>query len=366
MSNLFSGYNLSGLPLANRIVMAPMTRSRAINTVADQHTRLYYQQRAGAGLIITEGSQISRQGVGYLYTPGIHDDDQVEGWQPVTQAVHEAGGAIFIQLWHVGRVSHASLHKDGSSPVSSTSKTASDTTSFAYNSHGQPERLQASQPRALRTEEIGGIVQDFVKAAANAIRAGFDGVEIHGANGYLLEQFINGGLNDRSDRYGGAAIENRIRFALEVVDAVCAEIGNQRTGIRISPFSRIFDMHAFDGEEQTWLELGAQLAQRQLAYVHISNRDALLATEQGRAFLEKFRSIYPGTLILAGLYNKAEAEQDIRSGLADLTAFGRPFIANPDLVERLQNDWPLTTPNPDTFYGGDQQGYTDYPPYRAR
>lgn len=363
MNALFSGYELAGLRLANRIVMAPMTRSRAMDTIPNTETALYYRQRAGAGLVITEGSQISSQGVGYLFTPGIHHDKQIAGWKKVTQAVHEEGGKIFSQLWHVGRVSHVSLHENGASPVGPTSKTAQNTTSFAYDAGGNPGPVQASQPRALRTDEVRNIVQDFVKAAKNAIRAGFDGVEIHGANGYLLEQFINGGINNRDDVYGGRTIEGRLRFALEVVDAVVAAIGRERVGIRISPFNRIFDMPAFDGEEETWLALAQELSKRKLAYVHISNRDALIANEGGRTFLLRFRNTYDGTLILAGRYTKADAEREVREGLADLAAFGRPFISNPDLVDRMRNDWPLTTPDRGTFYGGDRAGYTDYSAY---
>lgn len=361
--NLFDSYNLSGLQLTNRVVMAPMTRSRAVDTVANEATALYYQQRAGAGLIISEGSQVSPQGVGYLFTPGIHSDEQVAGWKKVTGAVHEAGGRMFAQLWHVGRISHTSLHENNAPPVGASTKVAQSTTSFAYDEHGNPGPVQASEPRALRTEEVAEVVQQFADAAKNALSAGFDGVEIHGANGYLLEQFINAGVNDRSDQYGGSTIEGRLRLVLEVVDAVIAQVGAHRVGIRLSPFNRIFDMPAFDGEQQTWLALAHELSGRQLAYVHISNRDALIKTGEGQAFLKRLRETYTGTLILAGLYTKEEGERDIREGWADLVAFGRPFIANPDLVERMKNAWPLTVPDQNTFYGGDDVGYTDYPEY---
>jgi len=365
MNPLFTAYDLSGASLKNRIVMAPMTRSRNVDTIPDDSTALYYGQRAGAGLIVTEGSQVSPQGVGYLFTPGMHSAEQVAGWKKVTQAVHDAGGRIFSQLWHVGRVSHVSLHKGGAAPVGASAKTARNTTSFAYNEQGQPASVQASQPRALKTEEIAGVVGDFAQAAAQAIEAGFDGVEIHGANGYLIEQFINAGVNDRDDRYTGATIEGRIALALEVVDAVVARVGAQRTGIRLSPFNRIFDMHAFEGEEETWLALAQALSTRGLAYVHISNRDGITAMEGGKAFLQRFRKAYGGTLILAGQYTGDEGENDLREGLADLIAFGRPFISNPDLVERLKNGWPLAAPNPNTFYGGGEEGYTDYPEYET-
>ena len=365
MSHLFSSYDLAGLPLENRIVMAPMTRSRCVGTIPGDSTALYYQQRASAGLIITEGSPVSLQGVGYLFTPGMHSAEQVAGWKKVTQAVQSAGGRIFSQLWHVGRVSHVSLHENASGPVGASVRTALNTTSFAYDEQGRPASVQASQPRALRTEEVADVVRDFADAAANAIGAGFDGVEIHGANGYLIEQFINAGVNDRGDRYTGATLEGRLAMALEVVDAVVAKIGAHRTGIRLSPFNRLFDMPAFEGEEETWIALARALSARNLAYVHISNRDAIVAMADGGAFLRRFRAAYRGTLILAGRYTRDEGETDVREGLADLIAFGRPFISNPDLVERMRNDWPLTPPDPHTFYGGGNEGYIDYPAYET-
>ncbi|WP_299998203.1 alkene reductase [uncultured Cedecea sp.] len=365
MKTLFTGYHLSGLQLNNRIVMAPMTRSRAADTVPNDETALYYAQRAGAGLIVTEGAQVSRQGVGYLFTPGIYMEEQAGGWKKVTCAVHEQGGKIFSQLWHVGRISHASLHENGVSPVGPTSKMAENTTSFAYDENGNPGSVQVSRPRPLLTSEVNSIVQDFANAAAKAIDAGFDGVEVHGANGYLIEQFINAGINDRDDQYGGGTIGGRLRLALEVVDAVVAQVGPGRVGLRISPFNRTFDMPAFEGEEETWIALAHKLSKRSLAYVHISNRDTLTANEEGNAFLRRFREAYAGTLILAGLYTKEAAQWDVREGLTDLVAFGRPFISNPDLVERLKNDWPMTIPDPSTFYGGDHVGYTDYPVYET-
>lgn len=364
MNNIFTDYNLSGLQLENRIVMAPMTRSRVLDTVPDAETALYYSQRASAGLIITEGTQISRQGAGYLFTPGIHTKQQIVGWKDVTKAVHERGGKIFNQIWHVGRISHSSLQENGAAPVGPTSKIAEQTTSFAYDDNGNPAQMQASQPRSLTTSEVEDVVQDFGNAAENAIAAGFDGVEIHGANGYLVEQFINGGINDRDDRYGGGTIEGRLSFVTEVVDEVVKRIGNERTGIRLSPFNRIFDMPPFENEGETWLELARQLSQKALAYVHISNRDALMSSASGAEFLRKFRKAYTGTLILAGQYTKDEAERDVKDGLTDLVAFGRPFISNPDLVDRLRHDWPLTEPDRTTFYGGGHVGYTDYAVYQ--
>ena len=364
MTSLFDPFDLSGLVLRNRIVMAPMTRSRAPSTVPDAMTATYYAQRAGAGLIVGEGAQVSEQARGYLFTPGLHTRAQVEGWKGVTGAVHARGGAMFAQLWHVGRVAHCSVQPGERAPVSAVARVARGVSAFGFREDGTPGQMPASTPRALATAEIPAISADFVAAARNAVEAGFDGVEIHGANGYLFEQFINGGLNTRDDRYGGRDVDNRLRFVLETVDAVAAAIGRQRTGIRLSPFNRVFDMPAFEGEAATWLALAAALAERRLAYVHLSNREAILE-HAGRGFLQRFRDACGDTpLILAGRYDRVLAQADLDAGIADLVAFGRPFIPNPDLVERLRNGWPLADADPATFYGGGAAGYTDYPPYR--
>ena len=362
MSKLFDRHELGGLSLRNRIVMAPMTRSRAATTVPDALTATYYAQRAAAGLIVTEGAQVSEQARGYLFTPGLHTRAQVEGWKAVTTAVHAAGGALYAQLWHVGRVSHVSLQPCERAPVAPVAVAAAGVNAFAYREDGTPGQVPASTPRALATDEIPGITADFVAAARNAIEAGFDGVEIHGANGYLFEQFINGGLNTRSDAYGGELVANRLRFVLETVDAVVAELGAHRVGIRLSPFNRVFDMPAFEGEAETWRAMAGELAGRGLAYVHLSNRAAIVAAA-GEAFIREFRETCGGTFILAGNYTRDAAGSDLATGLADLVAFGRPFIANPDLVERLRNGWPLAEADNNTFYGGTAAGYTDYPAY---
>ena len=363
MSTLFDRCELGGLALRNRIVMAPMTRSRAVTTVPDALTATYYAQRAGAGLIVTEGAQVSEQGRGYLFTPGLHTKAQVAGWKGVTAAVHAEGGAIFAQIWHVGRLSHTSLQPGERAPVGPVAKAAAGVQAFAFREDGTPGQMPVSVPRALAASELPGITGDFVDAARNAIEAGFDGIEIHGANGYLFEQFVNGGLNTRDDAYGGSDIAKRLRFVLETVDAVVAAIGAHRVGIRLSPFNRIFDMPAFEGEADTWLALAHELATRGLAYVHISNREAIVANA-GVGFLREFREAYGGTVILAGNYGRESAAADLDAGLADLVAFGRPFIANPDLVERLRNGWPLAEGDSATFYGGGEAGYTDYPAYR--
>ncbi|MBA5600958.1 alkene reductase [Pectobacterium aroidearum] len=364
MDKLFTSYTIGDTALTNRIAMAPMTRSRArTGDTADELTATYYQQRASAGLIITEGAQISVQGQGYLFTPGIYNDAQVQGWKKTTQAVHERNGKIFIQLWHVGRISHTSLQHDGNAPVSSVAVSAQNSTCYAWDEQGQPGPVPVSLPRALTAAEIPSVVQDYVTAAKNAMRAGFDGVEIHAANGYLLEQFINGGLNTRHDEYGGASIENRLRVVLDVTDAVSQAIGSGKTGIRLAPFGRLFDMHAFDGEEETWLQLAAKLSERSLAYVHLSDQKTLGQQAIPDGFVEKFRAAYDGTLVIAGGFDKQRAEVYLQEGKADLIAFGRPYIANPDLAERLANDWPLNDVNRTTMYGGTEEGYTDYPFY---
>ncbi|MGO1542246.1 MAG: alkene reductase [Luteimonas sp.] len=360
MSTLFEGFDLQGLPLRNRIVMAPMTRSRATTTVPDALTATYYGQRASAGLIISEGAQVSEQGRGYLFTPGMHSAAQVQGWKGVTTAVHARGGAIFAQLWHVGRVAHCSVQPYERAPVGPVAVAAKGVNAFGYREDGTPGQMPVTTPRALETDEIPKITADFVAAARNAIEAGFDGIEIHGANGYLFEQFINGGLNTREDRYGGADIGNRLRLLLETVDAVAEAIGAHRTGVRVSPFNRVFDMPTFDGEADTWMALAHELQPRGLAYVHLSNRGSVLANG-GRDFLKQFREACGGTFIIAGNYDKAGAEADLRDDFGDLVAFGRPFISNPDLVERLRNDWPQADADAATFYGGAAAGYTDYP-----
>lgn len=362
MDKLFTPFQIGDTELENRVVMAPMTRSRAMSgDIADELTAKYYQQRASAGLIITEGSQISVQGQGYLFTPGIYSDDQVQGWENVTRAVHRAGGKIYIQLWHVGRISHTSLQADGQAPVSSVAVKAHHSTCYARDESGKPGPVPVSEPRALSVAEIKNVVLDYVQAAKNAIRAGFDGVEIHAANGYLLEQFINGGLNTREDEYGGADPANRLRFVLEVTDAISAAIGAGKTGIRLAPYGRLFDMHAFDGEEETWLLLADKLSARSLSYVHLSDQKTLGEQAIPAGFIEKFRAAYSGPLIIAGGFDKPRAEAYLLEGKADLIAFGRPYIANPDLVERMVNNWPLNEVNRATMYGGDEKGYTDYP-----
>lgn len=367
MSKLFQPFDLAGTPMANRIVMAPMTRARALEDIPDEHTILYYKQRASAGLIITEGVPISRQGCGYLFNPGLYSDEQTQAWRSVTDAVHAAGGHIFAQLWHVGRLSHVSIQPDGAAPVSSVAVTAENSKAYAWVEPGKPGPVQASKPRALTVDEIHGITAEFVEAARRAINAGFDGIELHGANGYLFEQFLNGALNTRTDEYGGSA-ENRQRFLLETLDALCAEIGSHRVSVRLSPYGRLYDMQPYADEKETWLTLAQALSQRDLAYVHLSDQLTIGAQRIPEGFATQFRQAYRGTLLAAGGFTRETADLALERGDLDLIAFGRPFIANPDLVARLKSGLPIAEADRATWYGVEDsitRGYTDYPTYDA-
>jgi N-ethylmaleimide reductase len=373
MPDLFSSYDLAGRPLSNRVVMAPMTRSRAADDVADTAIALYYAQRATAGLIVSEGTPISREGQGYLFNPGIFTPEQIAGWKLTTQSVHALGGRIFAQIWHVGRVSHPSIQENDQAPVSGSSKIAEGATAFGYDENGKPGRVAATAPRQLSTDEVARVVDDFANAATNSVEAGFDGVEIHGANGYLLEQFLNPLVNDRTDRYGADTMENRLRFALEVVDATIARIGRERVGIRLSPYGKLFDMPLHDGIDETYAALVAALGERRIAYVHIMDQSgfgvggedtAESVSDRIHHLLGVFRKSLPETaFILAGGMTRERANTLIADGTIDLAAFGQPFIANPDLVARLRHDWPLTTPDQATYYGGGQEGFIDYAPF---
>ena len=359
---LFNSYDLAGLDMPNRIVMAPMTRSRAANGVADVLTERYYSQRASAGLIITEGIAVSQQGTGYLFTPGLYTDDQGQAWRRVTEAVHAAGGRIFAQLWHVGRHSHVSLQQAGAAPVSPVARRAHGVQTYAWAAPAVPGHVATSEPRALATGEVAAIAGDFVAAGQRAMQAGFDDVEVHGANGYLFEQFINGELNTRDDRYGGS-IDNRLRLLLDTTDGLIAAIGARHVGVRISPFGRLYDMHAYDGEAGTWLALAGELGKRNLAYVHLSDQRTLGADCE-TSFFVHFRKAYAGTLIVAGGFDQDSAQAALKEGKADLIGFGQPFVANPDLVERMAHGWPLAQARRETLYGlHGAAGYTDYPRY---
>jgi len=357
--SLFTPYPLGPLSLANRIVMAPLTRNRAgAQFVPGALAATYYAQRASAGLIIAEATQISQQGQGYQDTPGIYTDAQVAGWRTVTDAVHAKGGKIFLQLWHVGRISHVDLQPGGAAPVAPSAIRAETKTFVNHGFH------DVSTPRALELDELPGIVQDFRQAAANAIKAGFDGVEIHGANGYLLDQFAKDGANHRTDAYGGT-VENRARLLLEVTAAVVAEVGAARTGVRISPVSPANAISCSDPQAQ-FDYITDQLSALDVVYLHVVEgvtggpRDAAPFDFAG------LRARFRNTYIANNGYDLALATEHLQQDQADLFAFGRPFIANPDLVTRLQTGAPLAELDPGTLYGGGAAGYTDYPPLGAQ
>ena len=363
MTVLFDDYVLNGKTLKNRAVVAPMTRARAPGNVPTDSTVRYYGQRSDAGLMVTEGTPISQQGTGFVDCPGIWNQAQIDAWSKVTAHVHDLGSLIFTQIWHVGRISHTSLQKDGGAPVSSTDKQAMNSSAFGYDADGTPSFVPASKPHRLTTEEVQNVIADFAQAAENAVLAGFDGVEIHGANGYLIEQFINAAVNDRQDQYGSETIENRVRFVLEVVDACIERIGAERVGIRLSPFGRLHDLGDFEGEEETFLHLAHELNDRGIAYVHIMDQASRGAPAMPNGFLEKFRQTFNGTLILAGGLDLDKANQLLSNGTIDLAAFGAKYISNPDLVERYRHGWPIEEPDQSLYYGGDEHGYTDYLPY---
>jgi N-ethylmaleimide reductase len=356
MSNpsLFTSYSLGPLSLANRIVMAPLTRNRAgAQFVPGPLAATYYAQRASAGLIIAEATQISQQGQGYQDTPGIYSDAQVAGWRNVTDAVHAKGGKIFLQLWHVGRISHVDLQPDGGAPVAPSAIRA-ETKTFVNNGFHD-----VSTPRALALEELPGIVEDFRKAAANAVKAGFDGVEIHGANGYLLDQFAKDGANHRTDAYGGS-VENRARLLLEVTAAVVAEVGAARTGVRISPVSPANAIACSDPQAQ-FDYITDQLSAQGIVYLHVVEGATGGPRDAAPFDFAGLRQRFGNTYIANNGYDLALANEHLQHDQADLFAFGRPFIANPDLVQRLETGAPLAELNPDTLYGGGAEGYTDYP-----
>lgn len=366
MSKLFTHYDLSGTPLANRVVMAPMTRTRTPENIPGELTALYYAQRASAGLIITEGLPISDEGRGYLYTPGLYTDEQTRAWRKVTDAVHAKGGKIFAQLWHVGRMSHVSLQPGNTPPVSSGTVPATNTTVYAWIEPGQAGPVAPSIPRALTTAEVRRVRQDFVDSARRAIDAGFDGIELMAANAFLFDQFLSSELNTRSDVYGGS-IANRQRFLLETVDALAAAIGGARVGVRISPFGRLYDLKPFAEETETWASVALALNERELAYVHLNYQPTISASEVPAGFGAQFRKAYRGTLIGAGGFDRELAEAELAKGDLDLIAFGTSYIANPDLVERMQNGWPLAESDRSTFYGViGAKGYTDYPVFDAK
>lgn len=367
VTSLFEPFPLGPHSLKNRLVMAPLTRcrSRQPGNVPGALNACYYAQRAGAGLIIAEATQVSQQGQGYAFTPGIHTSEQVSGWRSVTDAVHAAGGLIFLQLWHVGRISHPSLQPEGQLPVAPSALAPSGMAVIA-GAGGELALAPFVTPRALVTEELPGLVEQYRQGARNALAAGFDGVEIHSANGYLLDQFLNSSTNLRTDAYGGSP-ENRARLLSEVVEAACAVWGSRRVGVRLSPLGTFNDMG--DADPETLFRVVAEgLNGFDLAYLHLvdsSQVDGKTLLDppnlRAAALMRLIREHYRGTLILCGGYTLSRAEAALKEGRADLIAFGRPFIANPDLPERFRQNAPLNEPDPATFYGGGARGYVDYP-----
>lgn len=352
---LFSKFNLGNIELRNRIVMAPMTRSRAIGNIPNDLMATYYGQRADAGLLITEGVAPSANGLGYPRIPGLYSEAQVAGWKPVTDAVHAKGGKIFAQLMHTGRISHPGNMEAGTEIVAPSAILASGE---MYTDAAGPQAHPV--PKAMTLADIQQAQAEFVQASLNAIKAGFDGIEIHGANGYLVDQFINTASNQREDNYGGSS-ENRVRFAIEVAQQVAAAIGPERTGIRLSPYGAFNDMIPFDGLEDTYEYLAGELGKLNLAYIHIVDHSAMGAPEVTASVKAKIGKAFGGPIIASGGLDKDKAIAALESGEGALVAFGRPYLANPDLVTRFQNDLPLNEPDYSTFYTPGEKGYTDYP-----
>ncbi|MFC5068002.1 alkene reductase [Flaviflagellibacter deserti] len=380
MYDLFEPQLLGGtVSLKNRIVMPAMTRTRTsegdLPTDGDLPNEMiatYYGQRASAGLIITEATDVDQSSHGYARTPGIHSEAQMQGWRLVTDEVHRHGGTIFMQLWHVGRMAHSSILPSGQAPVGVTGQRAEGSSVFAHGPDGRLGYMPTATPRPLSTDEVSAMVGTFAKAAANARKVGFDGVEIHAANGYLFEQFMNSVLNTRTDRYGGSSIEDRTRFLMEVVDSVVAEFGPGRVGVRLSPFGKYGSMPVDPVTEETFLYVAEQLGRRGVAYIHLLYElmpDGNMETAEFKpryldhALLAKARAVFPGAFIWCGGFNDSErAQASLDTGLVDLIAFGRPYIANPDLVERLKHGWPLAVADRSTYYTRDGEvGYTDFP-----
>lgn len=367
---LFTPIDMGRITLKNRIVLPPLTRQRSAQPgdIATDLMATYYRQRASAGFMVSEGTQIEPRGQGYAWTPGIYSPAQVDGWRKVTEAVHAEGGVIFAQLWHVGRVSHNALQPDGQAPVAPSAIQAQKVKAFIQTGPGVGELVQPSLPRALELAEIRDLVGQYAQAARNAIDAGFDGVEIHAANGYLVNQFISAHSNQRVDAYGGS-LENRLRFLREIVDAVAAAVGADRLGVRFTPLftgtdqDRVYIGLVEEDPHTTYIEAIKVLEAAGVAYVSIAEADWDNAPDLPESFRRDVRASFSGKILYAGRYTAERGERLIEAGLADLIAFGRPFIANPDLPARIANGWPLNPLDPATVYGGTEKGLTDYPSY---
>lgn len=374
--SLLDPFTLGSQQLNNRVIMAPMTRTRT--SAGDEPNALmakYYGQRAGAGLIISEAINIAPHGKGYLWTPGIFTTGQIEGWRLATNEVHRNGGHIFAQIWHVGRMSHTSMLPGGQAPWGVTGEQAAGSDVFAHDEQGKLTFVRASVPRELRTDELPGLVNDFRKAFKTLKEVGFDGVELHAANGYLLEQFMNSKLNTRTDEYGGENLEDRLRFLLEVVDAAIDELGAGKVGIRLSPYGSYNSMPEDPLLEETFFQLCRELQHRGIAYIHLlyellpkgNMEQAVFETPHLQDdFLRKTRDTFRGAIIWCGSFTQTSAQAAVESGLVDLIAFGRPFIANPDLVERFRNNWPIAVADRSAYYTRNGEiGYVDFPVYNA-
>lgn len=357
---LLNSYNLKGLKLNNRIIMAPLTRARATDNIPTDLMVKYYSQRARAGLIISEGTAPSPNGLGYARIPGIYSSQQIKGWKKITEAVHKEGGKIFLQIMHTGRVSHKDNMKE-KAEILAPSAIALKGEMYTDQHGPQPYPV----PTEMSITQIKQAQVEFVQAALNAIGAGFDGVEIHSANGYLPDQFLNTATNKRTDEYGGTK-ENRSRFTLETVEKVTHAIGSEKTGVRLSPYSAFNGTEIFEGIDDQFLYLTEQLNKFELAYLHLVDNSSLGSPDVSKSIFTKIREEFEGTLIMNGGYTREEAEKSMADDKTDLVAFGRSFIANPDLVKRFENDFVLNEPDSETFYTPGEKGYTDYPFFKEK
>lgn len=342
------------LELPNRVVMAPMNRRRALNGIPGASAPLYFGQRSGAGLIITDNTAVAPNGIGYMGTPGIYNQAQIDSWKRVTEEVHARGGRIFMQLVHAGRIGHY-LNNEGRMPLIAPSVVTAE---GLIRTPGEVH-LPNSEPVEASAADVRRLIEEHIQGALNAIEAGFDGVEIHGAHGFLPEQFLHPHTNRRTDAYGGS-IAARSRFLLEIVEGTVAAIGKERTGIRLSPFVKLNDLPEYAGEVQTHDYIADALQEMGVLYIHLSDQGPAGHGRIPEAYIRGLRRRYDGLVVLAGGYTAATAEAALQSGLADLIAFGKPYIANPDLAERFRLDIPLAAGDPETYYQGDDRGYTDY------
>jgi len=367
---LFTPTKLGDHILKNRIVMPPLTRSRSTqpHNIPNELMAKYYTQRASAGFMVTEGTQIEARGQGYAWTPGIYSDEQIEGWKIVTKSIHDAGGIIFAQLWHVGRVSHTSLQPGGAAPIAPSAIRADNVKVFIETGPGEGTLADPSMPRELSTAEVKELVALYAQAARNAMAAGFDGVELHCANGYLVNQFISEHSNKRSDEYGGS-LENRLRFLKEITQAVADEVGKEHVGVRFAPlFATTDDVRVYlglveDSPHETYIEAIKTIENIGIGYLSLAEADWDNAPDLPDDFYKDVRDTFSGIIMYAGKYTVAKAKHILDLGYGDIFGFGRPFIANPDLPARIKNEWSFNDADPTTMYGGTEVGYADYTEY---